>query len=32
MGAVFDRAFRRFAQAFETRADKIYGKKPGPSG
>ncbi|MEJ2118554.1 MAG: SRPBCC family protein, partial [Alphaproteobacteria bacterium] len=26
MGAVFDRAFRKFAAAFETRADKIYGK------
>ena len=24
MGAVFDRAFRRFAEAFEERADKIY--------
>jgi coenzyme Q-binding protein COQ10 len=24
MGAVFDRAFRHFAQAFEERADKIY--------
>ncbi len=27
MGAVFDAAFRRFASAFETRADKVYGKK-----
>jgi coenzyme Q-binding protein COQ10 len=26
MGAVFDRAFRAFAHAFEVRADKIYGK------
>ncbi len=26
MGAVFERAFRRFAQAFEVRADKVYGK------
>lgn len=26
MGAVFDRVFRRFAQAFETRADDVYGK------
>ena len=26
MGAVFDAAFRRFAQAFERRADQIYGK------
>jgi coenzyme Q-binding protein COQ10 len=25
MGAVFDRAFRRFAEAFETRADEVYG-------
>jgi coenzyme Q-binding protein COQ10 len=28
MGAVFDRAFRKFATAFEERADKIYGKRP----
>ena len=26
MGAMFDVAFRRFAQAFEERADKIYGR------
>jgi coenzyme Q-binding protein COQ10 len=26
MGAVFDTAFRRFADAFEKRADVIYGK------
>ena len=26
MGAVFDRAFRKFADAFEARADEIYGK------
>ena len=26
MGAMFDAAFRRFAQAFEQRADVIYGK------
>jgi coenzyme Q-binding protein COQ10 len=26
MGAMFDAAFRRFAQAFEKRADEIYGK------
>jgi coenzyme Q-binding protein COQ10 len=26
MGAVFDRAFRAFAHAFEVRADKVYGK------
>lgn len=24
MGTVFDRAFRRFAEAFEERADKVY--------
>jgi coenzyme Q-binding protein COQ10 len=28
MGAMFDRAFRMFAGAFEKRADEIYG--PGP--
>lgn len=27
MGAVFDRAFRRFATAFEKRADEVYGDK-----
>lgn len=26
MGAVFDDAFRKFAAAFETRADKVYGR------
>jgi coenzyme Q-binding protein COQ10 len=26
MGAAFDRAFRKFASAFEARADQIYGK------
>jgi coenzyme Q-binding protein COQ10 len=26
MGSVFDRAFRHFAQAFEERADVIYGR------
>jgi coenzyme Q-binding protein COQ10 len=25
VGAVFDRAFRKFAESFEARADKIYG-------
>ena len=25
MGAVFDRAFRKFAEAFEARADMVYG-------
>jgi len=27
MGAMFDAAFRRFAQAFEQRADAVYGRK-----
>ena len=27
MGAMFDAAFRRFASAFEQRADKVYGRK-----
>jgi coenzyme Q-binding protein COQ10 len=26
MGAMFDVAFRRFAEAFERRADKVYGR------
>lgn len=26
MGAMFDRAFRKFAEAFETRADAVYGR------
>jgi len=26
MGAMFDAAFRRFAEAFEKRADAVYGK------
>lgn len=26
MGAVFDAAFRRFAEAFERRADEVYGR------
>jgi coenzyme Q-binding protein COQ10 len=26
MGAVFDRAFRKFAEAFEERADLVYGR------
>jgi coenzyme Q-binding protein COQ10 len=29
MGAAFDRAFRKFASAFEERADQIYGKSGG---
>ncbi len=28
MGAVFDRAFRHFAEAFEKRADEVYGVSP----
>ena len=28
MGALFDRAFRKFAEAFEARADEIYGEGP----
>lgn len=28
MGAMFETAFRRFAQAFEQRADQVYGRKP----
>ena len=27
MGAMFDTAFRKFATAFEARADRIYGRK-----
>jgi coenzyme Q-binding protein COQ10 len=27
MGAVFDRAFRMFVHAFETRADRLYGRE-----
>jgi coenzyme Q-binding protein COQ10 len=27
MGAMFDAAFRRFAVAFEKRADAVYGRK-----
>jgi coenzyme Q-binding protein COQ10 len=29
MGAVFEAAFRRFAEAFERRADRIYGRQVG---
>jgi coenzyme Q-binding protein COQ10 len=29
MGAMFDRAFRKFAQAFEERAEKVYGDAAG---
>ena len=28
MGKVFDRAFRKFTEAFEDRADVVYGKAP----
>lgn len=28
MGAMFETAFRRFADAFEKRADAVYGRKP----
>jgi coenzyme Q-binding protein COQ10 len=27
MGAMFDAAFRRFAEAFEIRADQVYGRQ-----
>ena len=29
MGSMFDAAFRRFADAFERRADKVYGTAVG---
>lgn len=32
MGATFDTAFRKFAAAFEVRADQIYGKTAGEQG
>jgi coenzyme Q-binding protein COQ10 len=28
MGTVFDKAFRKFTDAFEERADEIYGAPP----
>ncbi len=28
MGSMFDQAFRRFADAFEKRADRVYGRPP----
>ena len=28
MGAMFDQAFRKFAEAFERRADAVYGGAP----
>ena len=30
MGAMFDRAFRKFTDAFETRADDVYGRNDTP--
>jgi coenzyme Q-binding protein COQ10 len=30
MGAMFETAFRRFSQAFERRADKVYGRQKPP--
>lgn len=27
MGAMFDKAFRRFSEAFERRADQVYGRR-----
>lgn len=30
MGAVFDKVFGRFAEAFERRADVVYGRAPRP--
>ena len=26
MGAMFDKAFRKFSEAFERRADEVYGR------
>jgi coenzyme Q-binding protein COQ10 len=31
MGAMFDKAFRKFAEAFEERADRVYGVAPRPA-
>lgn len=31
MGAMFDKAFRKFAEAFEDRANRIYGLTPRPA-
>jgi coenzyme Q-binding protein COQ10 len=31
VGAVFEKAFRRFAEAFETRARKVYGSNARPA-
>lgn len=30
MGSMFDQAFRRFAEAFERRADQVYGRSGNP--
>jgi coenzyme Q-binding protein COQ10 len=32
MGAMFDKAFRKFAEAFEERANRVYGPKPQSAG
>ena len=32
MGSMFDAAFRRFAEAFEQRADEVYGRQDNTSG
>lgn len=31
VGAVFERVFRRYAEAFEARADVVYGRTPQPA-
>ena len=31
MGAMFDKAFRKFAEAFERRADLVYGRGAAPA-
>lgn len=31
MGSMFDKAFRKFAEAFETRAGEVYGALPRPA-
>ncbi len=32
VGSMFDTAFRKFSQAFEERADVVYGRNRGPAG
>lgn len=32
MGAMFDKAFHKFSEAFEQRANEVYGKSPLPRG